>query len=59
MKYSVTLSAVHTKYAEVEIEADSPEAAEDLAWHMLVNDEIELIDAPGDIEIDVYEVDAD
>lgn len=59
MKYSVTLSAVHTRYAEVEIEAETQEAAMDRAWEMLEAGEIELLEAPGDIEIDAYEADED
>ena len=59
MKYTVTFSAVHTSYAEVEIEAETAEDAMDRAWEMLDAGEIELIDAPGDIEIDAYEVDED
>jgi len=57
MKYSVTLSAVHTSYAEVEIEAETAEDAMDRAWEMLDAGEIELLEAPGDIEIDAYEAD--
>ena len=59
MKYSVTLSATHTAYAEVEIEAESQEAAMDRAWEMPEAGEIELLEAPGDIEIDAYEADED
>ena len=59
MKYLVTLSEVHTSYAEVEIEAEAAEDAMDRAWEMLDAGEIELIDAPGDIEIDAYEADED
>ena len=55
MKYSVTLSATHTAYAEVEIEAETAEDAMDRAWEMLDAGEIELLEAPGDIEIDAYE----
>jgi hypothetical protein len=57
IKYTVTISEVHTAYAEVEIEAEDAEDAYTRAWEMLDAGEIELMSAPGDIEIDVYEAD--
>jgi hypothetical protein len=57
IKYIVTMSEVHTAYAEVEIEAETREAAMDQAWEMLDAGEIDLLHAPGGIEIDVYEAD--
>lgn len=56
-KYIVTISEVHTAYAEVEIEAEDPEDAHTRAWEMLDAGEIELMSAPGEIEVDVYEAD--
>jgi len=56
-KYIVTLSEIRTAYAEVEIEAETQEAAMDQAWEMLDAGKIDLHDAPGEIEIDVYEAD--
>jgi hypothetical protein len=57
IKYTVTISEVHTAYAEVEIEAEDAEDAYTRAWEMLDAGEIELMSAPGDIEIDVYKAD--
>jgi hypothetical protein len=57
IKYTVTISEVHTAYAEVEIEAEDAEDAYTRAWEMLDAGEIELMSAPGEIEVDVYEAD--
>jgi|LakMenEpi03Aug12_release.lakeMendotaPanAssembly.Ray.scaffolds.fasta_scaffold5719143_1 hypothetical protein len=57
IKYTVTISEVHTAYAEVEIEAEDAEDAYTRAWEMLDAGEIELMSAPGEIEIDVYKAD--
>ena len=57
IKYTVTISEVHTAYAEVEIEAEDAEDAYTRAWEMLDAGEIELMSAPGEIEVDVYRAD--
>jgi len=57
IKYTVTISEVHTAYAEVEIEAEDAEDAYTRAWEMLDAGEIELMSAPGEIEVDVYKAD--
>jgi hypothetical protein len=57
IKYTVTISEVHTAYAEVEIEAEDAEDAYTRTWEMLDAGEIELMSAPGEIEVDVYRAD--
>lgn len=59
MKYTVTVSATYTSFAEVEIEAETAQEAEDRAWEMLDAGEIELPEADEYIEIDSYESDED
>ena len=59
MKYTVTFSAIRNAYAEVEIEAESAQAAEELGWEMLDAGEIELLESDDYIEVDAYEADED
>ena len=56
-RYIVTLAATHTAYAEVEIEAESAEEAEDMVWSQYVEGTITLMESPGDVEIDCEEAD--
>lgn len=56
-KYIVTLTATHTSYAEVEIEAETAEEAEDLVWSQYVEGTITLHESPGDIEIESWKED--
>ena len=37
------------------IEAESEEAAEDIAWDMIHSGELELVETHGDMEVDVQE----
>ena len=54
-KYIVRVTHVLYAYAETEIEAESEEAAEDIAWDMIHSGERELVETPGDMEVDVQE----
>ena len=54
-KYIVRVTHVLYAYAETEIEAESEEAAEDIAWDMIHSGELELIETHGDMEVDVQE----
>ena len=54
-KYIVRVTHVLYAYAETEIEAESEEAAEDIAWDMIYSGELELIETHGDMEVDVQE----
>lgn len=54
-KYIVRVTHVLYAYAETEIEAESEEAAEDIAWDMIHSGELELVETHGDMEVDVQE----
>jgi|APGre2960657404_1045060.scaffolds.fasta_scaffold11937_1 hypothetical protein len=54
-KYIIRVSSVSYAYAETEIEAESEEAAEDIAWEQLSSGELELEQSHGDMEVDVQE----
>ena len=54
-KYIVRVTHVLYAYAETEIEAESEEAAEDIAWDMIHSGERELVETHGDMEVDVQE----
>ena len=53
--YIVRVTHVLYAYAETEIEAESEEAAEDIAWDMIHSGELELVETHGDMEVDVQE----
>ena len=54
-KYIVRVTHVLYAYAETEIEAESEEAADDIAWDMIHSGELELVETHGDMEVDVQE----
>jgi hypothetical protein len=54
-KYIIRVTEVLYAYAETEIEAESEDAAEDMAWEMIDSGELELVQTHGDIEVDVQE----
>ena len=54
-KYIVRVTHVLYAYAETEIEAESEEAADDIARDMIYSGELELVETHGDMEVDVQE----
>ena len=58
-KYIVRVTHVLYAYAETEIEAESEEAADDIAWDMIYSGELELVETHGDMEVDVQEAEVE
>ena len=58
-KYIVRVTHVLYAYAETEIEAESEEAADDIAWDMIHSGELELVETHGDMEVDVQEAEVE
>ena len=57
--YIVRVTHVLYAYAETEIEAESEEAADDIAWDMIYSGELELVETHGDMEVDVQEAEVE